>query len=563
LKELIWTPSKLWRRHILAHPVAYLSGIVTLIITAIAQVAHPRLLGYAIDHFNGSSIPALLTLDSREESFLLIFAIYFCSHLALLLGRIGWRVTLARQTHVAGNWLRGMVWLHARHFPRHLLDSKYTPGTLMNASTSDVNASRFVFGFTLVGLFDVLFLGILTLWMMWGIDREMTIWALMIFPPLGWVMRSLAKQEIERHAKAQEYLAAFNDKSSQAVSTIKLQRMTQTGAFWEAKLNQSALEYRYKRLLAIFTDLRFYPLMGVGVILSYLILFIIGINKVFAGTMSVGDFVAMQSLVFLLQDPIIELGFVISDIQSSKASLRRLCDIYNQPLEQHLVSSDAECLKAAKSGEVLLKLKDVSFSYLGSEIPVLDNFNLELQERERVGICGPIGAGKSTLVEIMGGLERKLKEGTVSYRGEPFSSYSHQQLRQEISIVGQKPMLFADTIRNNIKLDRDLSDEQIWHYLKVAGVESDVFEFEGKLDCQLGEWGINLSGGQKQRLTIARALARQPKFLLLDDALSAVDTVTEEQILQAMDCELANSTVLWVAHRQSTLKYCNRIVELG
>ena len=559
-----WTPFSLWWHHIKVHPISYFGGVVALVTTPLSQVIHPRLLGFAIDHFNGIALPSFLVMETKERSFYLLFGFYLFSHFTLLLGRIGWRVTMARQTHIAGNWLRGMIWRHARYFPRYQLNSKYTPGVLINASTSDVNASRFVFGFTLVGLFDVLFLGIMTLAMMWSIDRQMTLWSMAIIPPLGWAMRSLAKLEIVRYTQAQEYLSTFNQQSSQAVSTIKLQRMTQTGSYWEQKLVTAAYEYRLKRLLAIFTEFRFFPLMGVGVIGSYLILFFIGINKVFAGTLSVGEFVAMQSLVFLLQDPIIELGFVISDIQSSKASLQRLCDIYNQPMEQHLLDAQPSSSQTTASQECkLLSIKGVSFSYPKCDSLIFNQFSFEVNQRERVGIKGRIGSGKSTLVDILGGLERDLKEGTVSYRGLPFDAYSHHQLRQEISIVTQRPLLFADSIRNNIMLDQPISDELIWHYLHVAGVDQDVSEFEGQLDCQLGEWGINLSGGQKQRLTIARALARKPKLLLLDDALSAVDTATEEHILQAMDRELKESTVIWVAHRASTLKYCDRIVELG
>ena len=147
--------------------------------------------------------------------------------------------------------------------------------------------------------------------------------------------------------------------------------------------------------------------------------------------------------------------------------------------------------------------------------------------------------------------------------GRPILSYRHHFLRSKMGIVHQKSFLFADSIRSNITLDQNLSDEEIWHYLEIAGLKEDVENFPDKLDTALGEWGINLSGGQKQRLTLARALAKKPDLLFLDDCLSAVDTLTEERILKNLNLYLKDTTLVWVAHRQSTLKYCTHVIKLG
>ncbi|MBF0298587.1 MAG: ABC transporter ATP-binding protein [Oligoflexia bacterium] len=154
-------------------------------------------------------------------------------------------------------------------------------------------------------------------------------------------------------------------------------------------------------------------------------------------------------------------------------------------------------------------------------------------------------------------------EGEVYFYGRPLREYSHATLREYMAIVPQKPFLFADTIKNNLLMGRQKCDEEIWHYLKIAGLEKDVLAMPDGIDTSLGEWGINLSGGQKQRLTLARALISAPKLLFLDDCLSAVDTVTEEQILRYLNEELKDTTLIWVAHRSSTLKYCNEILDLS
>jgi len=162
----------------------------------------------------------------------------------------------------------------------------------------------------------------------------------------------------------------------------------------------------------------------------------------------------------------------------------------------------------------------------------------------------------------MAGLEQNFR-GEVLFSGEDIKSYSHVSLRDNIKLVNQKNFLFSDTVRNNISLNQKLTDEELWHYLDVAGVATDVRTFSNGLDTALGEWGVNLSGGQKQRLTLARALAAKPKVLFLDDCLSAVDTVTERKILSSLDKELKGKSVIWVAHRESTLKYCDKILELS
>jgi ATP-binding cassette subfamily B protein len=146
--------------------------------------------------------------------------------------------------------------------------------------------------------------------------------------------------------------------------------------------------------------------------------------------------------------------------------------------------------------------------------------------------------------------------------GKPLSEWGHQQLRQQVAVVSQRPFLFAMNIRDNLCLGENYSEQEIWRVLEICGIDREIESLPDRLDTFLGEWGINLSGGQKQRLTIARALIRRPKILFLDDCLSAVDTVTEEHILAQLDQHLKDVTVIWAAHRPSTLRYCHKILEL-
>ena len=428
----------------------------------------------------------------------------------------------------------------------------------MSASASDSLSARFVFGFTLVAIFDVAFLGLFTFITMAYIHVPMALmsFVILLFVPI--FVRKLSKKEVEQYRLIQDTLSHFNDLSSQAVSTIKLQRLTQTGPFWERRLMNVADTHRGQRLKGIGLSLLYIPVMGVAAIVSYIVLFVMGIYFTFNGKMSVGEFISMQGLIFLLHDPLMSLGFIISEWKKGFTALERLSEIYQHEKEQFLLSEGGPIVETADGA--VLDVKNLSFTFKESS-PLFQGLSFKLKKGERLGITGAIGAGKTTLISILTGLERH-NGGEVHFFGKPFSEYNHHELRNYIGHVHQKAFLFADSIRVNVTMDREMSDEEVWKFLDLAGLKEDVEGFPNKLQTQLGEWGINLSGGQKQRLTLARALARKPKLLFLDDCLSAVDTITEERILKNLDQHLKDVTLVWVAHRKSTLKYCNHTFEL-
>lgn len=549
------TPRSLWVDFFKKHWPYYVIGMFSVALTAIAQVISPMLVGWGIDYFKGSDIPKFLTKGSQRETFQFIFILLVIDLLLMNFMRTGWRITLGRMTHLASAFYKKKVWASARYFSRNDLDTKYTIGNLMNLSTSDVGMARFLHGFTLIGLFDVLFLGLFSISAMFYIRWQMALAVLVIVPTLPIFIYRLAKIEMERWEQTQSFLSIFNEQVSRAVETVKLQRLTQTGAFWRKRLELAANDYRVKRLISIYTSLRYYLLIGSGTLYSYLVLFGLGIHQVYAGNISIGEFVAFQSFVFLLQEPLMEAGYLVSEVQKGRTSMNRLCEVFNNEQDANIKTNGLE--KA--SSEIVFEANNLSYQF-GSQI-VLTGLNLRVKQGERFGILGPIGSGKSTLLEILIG-SRQDYLGEVKFLGEDIRNFSHKFLRSKLIMVQQKSFLFADSIRNNIRLNLDLSDEEIWRALDLACLGEDVRNFEKGLETLLGEWGVNLSGGQKQRLTLARALVRKPEYLLLDDCLSAVDTVTEEKILNNLDHFLKDSTLVWVAHRRSTLKYCHEILEL-
>lgn len=550
----------IWKNYLRDRWFIYSLGAFSVLLTNLMQVLAPKNIGWIIDFMTKKPIPTILTAESEHQTFIRLFLVLAVSRILINIFRFMWRITLGRQTHYACGMLRREVWDNVRYFKKKDLDRRFTKGVLMNASASDTNSARFVFGFTLVAITDVFFLGLFCFFTMAAIHLPMALlsFVILLFVPI--FVRKLSKKEVEQYRLIQDTLSSFNDLSSQAVATIKLQRLTQTGPFWERRLMKIAEGHRAQKLKGINLSLLYIPVMGVASIVSYIVLFVLGITFTFNGKMSVGEFISMQGLIFLLHDPLMSLGFIVSEWKKGFTALERLAEIYLNEKDSTLLQ-EGVAIDDSDSSRNVLEVKDLSYSFDHS-IPLFAQLNFKLKKGERLGITGPIGAGKSTLLSILTGLEREISSGSVNFYGLPFSAYAHQDLRSYIGHVSQKPFLFADSIRTNVAIDSDLSDEEIWYFLDLAGLKEDIQNFPNGLDTQLGEWGINLSGGQKQRLTLARALAKRPKLLFLDDCLSAVDTITEEKILKNLDLHLKDVTLVWVAHRKSTLKYCDQTFEL-
>jgi ATP-binding cassette subfamily B protein len=550
----------IWKNYLRDRWGIYFWGAVSVLMTNLMQVLAPKNIGWIVDFMTKKPIPKILTGNNDHQTFIRLFLLLVLSRIIINIFRFAWRITLARQTHYACGMLRREVWNNVRYFKKKDLEQHFTKGVLMNASASDSNSARFAFGFTLVAISDVFFLGIFCFFTMAAINLSMTLlsFVVLLFVPL--FVRYLSAKEVEQYKKIQDTLSQFNDLSSQAVSTIKLQRLTQTERFWERRLMKIAESHRSQKLKGVNLSLMYIPVMGVASVISYVILFLMGILFTFKGKMTVGEFISMQGLIFLLHDPLMQMGFIVSEWKKSFTALARLSEIYLHEKDDTLLQAGVEIDDANPSLNVL-EVKNLTFSF-NQEIPLFSNLSFQLKKGERLGITGPIGAGKSTLLTILQGLERDIAGGSVNFYGKPFSVYSHDLLRVHIGHVSQRPFLFADSIRTNVAMNTSISDDDVWKYLELAGLKDDVLNFPDGLDTELGEWGINLSGGQKQRLTLARAIAKKPKLLFLDDCLSAVDTITEEKILKNLNLYLEDVTLVWVAHRQSTLKYCDKVFEL-
>lgn len=539
----------------------YFIGVIFVLITNICQIYSTILFGQVIDFFIKDYFSTFLKFifnpTSKESQFIVLFLVLVIVRIVLTLARMGWRLTLARQTHMASADLKNDIWESAQYFKRDDFLSKFNKGVLMNSSNSDVNAARLLFGFSLVAITDIVFLSIFSLISMFLINPLMAIFSCLPLFFVPYFIKKISDLESIRYNGAQKRFSLLNEWVAHAVASMRLQKISGLHEFWYDKLYNKSYLYSRRKLKSSFVGLTYSPVMGGAAIVSLCFLFFIGIYQVKNGHITVGEFVAIQGLMMLLQYPLMELGLIFSELRRGVTSLDRLNQIYINEKDSKLFQKG----ESPKSVSEVFKVKNLSFYYEGHDKLVLNNVSFSVSRGEKLGISGPIGSGKSTLIGLLSGLMSNYK-GEIFFYNTNLKNFDRSYLRREVATVFQKKFLFADTIRFNIALEKKLSDEEIWKYLEIAQLSSNVKMFPQGINTHLGEMGVNLSGGQKQRLTIARALARRPNVLILDDALSSVDTITEKQIIKNLIENLRGTTFIWSSNRKSTLSYCDNILEL-
>jgi ATP-binding cassette subfamily B multidrug efflux pump len=290
--------------------------------------------------------------------------------------------------------------------------------------------------------------------------------------------------------------------------------------------------------------------------ISNLFVIYVGGNKYINGEIQIGVVVEFMLYVNILTWPVAVVGWVTSMIQQAEASQARINEFLNQVPEIQNTTTAATKIK----GKV--NFKDVTFTYDDTNITALKNINFTVYPGETLAILGKTGSGKSTIIELISRLY-DTTEGTISLDDKPIEIANLNDVRSQIGFVPQDPFLFSDTIGNNIKFGKeDASEEEIIEAAKNAVVHDNIVEFTNGYETILGERGVTLSGGQKQRVSIARAIIKNPKILIFDDCLSAVDTETEEKILSNLKKVSKNKTTVIISHRVSSAKNADKIIIL-
>jgi len=430
-------------------------------------------------------------------------------------------------------------------------------GDLMARATNDINAVTVTIG--LGALFTVsngiIFAFVFTL--MVTTNVQLTLLALIPFPFILVLMYLSFGYFYRIYEKAQEQFASITDKAQENISGIRVikayvQENNEINQF--KGLNESYLAQNLK--LARARGLM-WSAMEILFGFAFIILLWVGGKTVIRGEMSLGDLVAFTVWLGMLSWPMISFGWVLNLIQRASASMNRINKIMDtEPLIKDTAITDRSIKKI--QGEI--EFKDVSFSYNGKS--VLKNINLKINPGMTLAIIGPTGSGKTTLINLIPRLI-DATEGQVLIDGNDIRKLPLKMLRHNIGFVPQETFLFSETIEENISFGVEKAHPQeVKWAANISTIANDLENFPDKYQTLIGERGVNLSGGQKQRTAISRALLRKPKILILDDALSSVDTYTEEKIITGLQQNYFNQTNIIIAHRISTIKHADLIIVL-
>lgn len=543
----------------------FIPGLLCTMASAAFQISVPSVVRQTID-----SIPRFVQVSGVFQgtaAYEMIYS-YMFGTLLLFAGAIiglslisGGFMFLMRQTVVVASRhieydLRNDLYGHLQTLSQRFYQ-EYSTGDVITRATDDIEKVRRYVGPAIMYVTRSLVMVLTAVSVMFVISPKLTLYALIPMPLLAVSVFFMARMVHWRSDVLQEQYSTVTSRVQEALAGIRvLKAYTREDAESE-EFDRESEEYKRRNLDLALVDSAWRPAFLLMVGISTIIVVWMGGRLVAQGTITIGNIVEYVLYVSMMTWPVASLGFVITMIQRASASVSRLQKI----LDTEPDIADAERTDSAITDvEGRITFSDVSFSYDEEQLPAVRNVSFDLNPDETLAIVGRTGAGKSTLVEMIPRLLEPTS-GTVKVDGRDVRDIPIETLRQSIGYVPQDVFLFSDTVANNIAFGKlDAGDDEI----TVAASEADLLEnienFPEGFDTFVGERGITLSGGQKQRTSIARALIRDPRILIFDDALSAVDTATERNILQSLRERQGSHTLVIVSHRLSAVQEADLIL---
>lgn len=428
-------------------------------------------------------------------------------------------------------------------------------GDIMARLTSDLNAVRMMQGPGVMYWCETVFTFVLAVAVMASTDWRLTLAALLPAPLISYAVVHFGQKIHKRFEAIQSMFSSISSRVQENITGVRVIRAYVQEEAEIRRFETLNRDYIARNLRLVRDTGIFYPLLGALVSLTFLIVLGVGGARVLSGQITFGEFVMFQGYMNMLVWPLIAFGWVTNLTQRGTASLKRLKEILD---EVPTIAPGGRPLPVPFRGEI--EFRNVSIEH--DTRPAIDTLSLKIAAGTTVAIVGPTGCGKTTLVSLIPRL-RDPNSGNVLIDGIDVRELDPAALRQAIGYVPQETFLFSTTLADNIAFGhRQAGQPRIEAAATAAGLASDIASFPLGYQTLVGERGISLSGGQKQRTAIARALLRQPQILILDDALSSVDTVTEERILHALSQETAGRTAILISHRVSTVKDADQIIVL-
>jgi ATP-binding cassette subfamily B protein len=521
-----------------------------LILVDVIQLIMPKVMQYAIDSLQARTID--------QKGLFWVAMLIVAGALSMMALRYFWRILIIGNSHKIERQLRQDFYDHLMSLSQNFFN-KSKIGDLMAYATNDLNAVRMLFGMGLIAAMDIVLMTLASFSFMGTINWKLTVLAVLPMPLLPLAMGTFGKKMHVAFRKVQASFASMSGAIQESISGIRVVKAFAQEEAELAKVDDVSMNFVKRNIsLARITGI-FHPFMNFVINISVIITLFFGGRAAIRGEITIGEFIAFFQYLGMLVWPMMAIGWLVDMYQRGTASLQRLNDIF--VLKPEITDANADQSITEIQGAI--EFKNLSFRYDESLPWVLKDISAGIDSGQTLAIVGPTGCGKTTLIELIARIYEP-PEGSILIDGIPVDRIPLQTLRQEIVLVPQDIFLFSESLADNIRLaDVNASMEQVYEAARIAQVYDEIMDFEHQFDTVVGERGVTLSGGQKQRVAIARALLTDPKVLILDDALSAVDTKTERYILESLIEARKNKTTIIIAHRISAIQHADKIMVLG
>jgi ATP-binding cassette subfamily B protein len=549
-----WVQERRLLRYLAKHRRAFLHGFACVVVANVLTLAGPWLIKYAIDDLQSS-----LTLGKVRQYAVALFVLsLFAGVFRFLMRRIIIGASRDFEYHLRNDFFASLQRMHLGYF-QHT-----RTGDLMSRATNDLSAVRMMIGPAVMYASSTGLTFVVAIALMVSIDPWLTALALVPLPFVTLAVRYFGEAIHHRFERIQEQLSDISAVTQESLAGVRVVRAYAQEAFEIERFRHANQEYLRRNRGLIRLQGVYFPSMGLLMGIGALLVLWIGSRAVIAGRMTVGELVAFNTYLMMLGWPMIAFGWVTNLLQRGMASWKRIVEVLDAVpaiTDEHVPAAPVTRIHGA------IEFRHLTFRY--GHVDVLHDVSLTIPAGTTTAIVGATGSGKSTLLSLVPRLH-EAPPGTVFIDGVDVREIPLATLRGAIGFVAQEPFLFSASIAENIafglpRAGREGSANRqamIEEAAATSRLDKDIDTFPNGYDTLVGERGITLSGGQKQRTAIARALVTSPAILILDDALSAVDTHTEEEILQRLSRVMRQRTSMIVSHRVSTVRGADQIVVL-
>ncbi|GLC31539.1 ABC transporter ATP-binding protein [Clostridium omnivorum] len=534
---------------ILEHKVSYIIGLIFMLIACYVQTLFPKVLGRTIDILKVSNFD--ISRVKLNIIYILIIA------LGAFLSTYAWRNLIIRNSREFECELRDRLFTHFQKLSPEFYNRRKT-GDLIAYAINDISAVRMTLGpATAMSINGIAICAAAIYSMLQSVNLRLTVICLAPIPIIIVVMLQVGKLVQKRFRKVQESFSAISDRVQENIYGIRVikayvQEDEELKNFEKLNNNMMDANMDMVRVASMLS-----PIIEICFSISFVVNLIVGGNMVLKNTISLGDFIAFNTYLTMIMTPIISIGRIINILQRGMASYKRINEIFNT--EPDITDGKAMIDKEIKG---CIEFKNLNFAYPGSDEQALKDICLTINQGENLGIIGRTGAGKTTLSSLLLKLYN-VEDGKIFVDGIDINHYRLDALRNGFGYVPQDNFLFSATVKDNIgAFKKAYSMEQVKKAAEASCIYENIIDLQDGFNTILGERGVNLSGGQKQRIAIARAVIKEPAVLILDDSLSAVDTITEQRILENFKDIRKDKTAIIIAHKISSVQDCDQIIVL-